>query len=36
MTTMRGQFLIWRNLKPDARASYVTRGRAMGVEVDDV
>jgi len=27
MTTMRGQFLIWRNLTPEARAEYVERGK---------
>ncbi len=27
MTNMRGQFLIWRNLTPQARAEYVERGK---------
>ena len=27
MITMRGQFLIWRNLTPEARAEYVERGK---------
>ena len=27
MTTMRGQFLMWRNLSPAARAEYVERGK---------
>lgn len=27
MTGMREQFLIWRNLKPEARAEYVARGK---------
>ncbi len=27
MTDMRGQFLIWRNLTPQARADYVARGK---------
>jgi hypothetical protein len=27
MTNMRGQFLIWRNLTPQARAEYVGRGK---------
>ena len=27
MTAMRSQFLMWRNLKPEARADYVARGK---------
>jgi hypothetical protein len=27
MTTMRSQFLIWRNLTVQARADYVKRGK---------
>jgi hypothetical protein len=30
MTTMRSQFLIWRNLTPEARADYVRRGKEFG------
>jgi FtsX-like permease family/Peptidase family M28 len=32
MTDMRGQFLIWRNLSPEARADYVERGKEYAPE----
>ena len=32
MTTMRTQFLIWRNLTPQARADYVARGKEFAFE----